>query len=275
MTNERKLTAVSHDALAAQTPLRFPPPMIEFAADGASFSYWWAMIEFAFDVNDPRSFPPLPTGTFDTKELGTLERYATKAKDLASSTIMNASDEVKISIGEGGTTEEIETTSSPVDATTGFAAIFRQFYANDEEASFNVVQGILMRQAKTLSDPDADARVEELRRWGKAIGKSRSQSVEKSGLLKLIELGEMPPLAPEELEQYPDPETPEKLISTYFYGEHLHWSSKGGHAETLTDRGESPFDDAWFRMAFLRAAVGLAHLYLGYAVLVRQAAQLS
>lgn len=248
--------------------------MLEFATDAGGFSYWWSMIEFAFDISDPRGFSPMPAGTFDAKELGTLERYVKKAEDLAASTIMNASDEVKINIGEGGTTEEIETKSSPVDATTGFAAIFRQFYANDEDASFNVVQGILMRQAKTLADADTDERVEELRRWGKAIGKSRSLSVEKSVLLKLIDLGEMPSLAPQELEHYPDPETPEKLISTYFYGDHIHWSSKEGRAEVLADRSESPFEDAWYRMAFLRAAAGLAHLYLGYAVLVCQAAQL-
>ena len=64
------------------------------------------------------------------------------------------------------------------------------------------------------------------------------------------------------------------MISTYFYAEYIHWSSKEDRADVLAERSDSPFDDAWYRMAFLRAAVGLAHVYLGYAVLVRQAAQL-
>ncbi len=249
------MKAVSHDALAAQKPLRFLPPMIELSTDVGGFSYWWGMTEFAFDIRDrlrhtrppstyetPRSFPPMPVGTFEANELARLKRYVKKAEDLAVSTIMSASDEVTINIGDGGTTEEVTTKSSPVDATTGFATMFRQFYANDKGSSFNAVQGILMRQAKTLGGEDADERIEELRRWGKAIGKSRSQSVEKSVLLKLIECDEMPPLPEHELAQYPDQETPEKLSSTYFYGDHIHWSSKEGQAEVLAEGGESPFE---------------------------------
>jgi hypothetical protein len=158
----------------------------------------------------------------------------------------------------------VEVRSSPEDATIGFATLVRQFYAPDERASFNKAMAILMKAAQSETDLAAADRVEILRKWGRAAGQLRQKSVEKLALEKLIELGEFPPLPLDELATYPDPETPEKALSTYFYGDHIHWDSG---APVLDERAKDPFHDAWFRFFFLKAASGLAHVYIGFSVI--------
>jgi hypothetical protein len=193
------------------------------------------------------------------------------AEKLAASTLLNSSDgfTIHFSCPVDPGPETVETNWSAADVTTGFATLFRQIYADDEKASFNAVQAILMRHTKASADADQPTRNAMLRAWGSAIGKSRQQSVRKSAFLKMIDEGLAPPLPAHELEHYPDPEPPAKTISTYFYGDHIHWDDKHGHASVVG--GRDPFDDAWYRIAFLEAAAGLSHLFIGYAMFVRAA----
>lgn len=266
------IDASGFEGLLQPRPMPFNPPMTDRASNAAAFAFVWQQIHYAFELPDPETFPPL--SGFSSEELDVLRRFVGTAENLASSSLLNASDGVTIHFpdAEGGGPERVETDWSAADVTTGFATLFRQLYADDEKASFNVVQGILMRHTKATPDAYEATRYAMLRAWGSAVGKSRQQSVRKSALLKMMDDGLMPRLTDDELENYPDPEPPAKTISTYFYGDHIHWDDKHGHASVVGQR--DPFDDAWYRMAFLEAAVGLTHLFLGYAVLVRAAASL-
>jgi hypothetical protein len=48
----------------------------------------------------------------------------------------------------------------------------------------------------------------------------------------------------------------------------------GRTADVVEARSQSPLDDAIHRFQYVKAAVGLAHLYIGYAVLARTVATL-
>jgi hypothetical protein len=269
---EIKLEATGFESLLQPRPLPFKSPMIDRASNPDGFDFYWQQIHYAFDLPDPESFPPL--SGFSAEELNVLRRFVDTAENLAASSLLNSSDGVTIHIPDDNNPgpEEVETNWSAADVTTGFATLFRQIYADDEKASFNTVQAILMRHTKATADADQATRDAILRAWGSAVGKSRQQSVRKSALLKMMDEGLAPRLPDHELERYPDPETPAQTISTYFYGDHIHWDDKHGHASVVS--GRDPFDDAWHRMAFLEAVAGLSHLFIGYAALARTAASL-
>lgn len=269
---EINLQATGFEGLLQPRPIPFKPAMIDRASKPDGFDFYWQQIHYAFDLPDPETFPPL--SGFSPKELEVLRRFVDTAANLAGSALLNSSDGVVIHLPDAGNPgpEKVETNWSAADITTGFATLFRQIYADEERASFNAVQAILMRHTKATRDAHQATRDTMLRAWGSAVGKSRQQSVRKSALLKMMDERLMPRLPDHELEHYPDPETPAQTISTYFYGDHIHSDDKHGHASVVS--GRDPFDDAWYRMAFLEAAAGLSHLFIGYAVLVRTAASL-
>ncbi len=55
---------------------------------------------------------------------------------------------------------------------------------------------------------------------------------------------------------------------TTLHVEDIHW---GKRRDDLSALGVDDFNQAWARMHFFEAASGLAHLYMGFAVLVRSA----
>jgi hypothetical protein len=149
----------------------------------------------------------------------------------------------------------------------------RQFYNPNEDASFAKVQGIMLAAASAALDPDAVARLVELKRWTHAARTTRRQSVNKSVLLRFIDDGQMPPMSADELEHFPDRAPPGTLLDRFFNIEHLHWDSE--EARLVEARPKDEFRDAMERFDFLTCAIGLAHLYVGYAELVRHAAGLA
>ena len=156
------VTATSPVEMLLQRALRFEPPLVELASNPDGFRFWWGQMEAVFDIDDPRKLPPLPEPLSD-EEQAILERFSSKAEDLAASAGLNADGGMTISISDDGQSEEIELDLPPNDIIAGFAATFRQFYANDERASFKKVSGILMKAARAAEDSQAAERVEELR----------------------------------------------------------------------------------------------------------------
>ena len=132
---------------------------------------------------------------------------------------------------------------------------------------------ILVEAAKAASDADAASRLQELKRWGRAIGVSRSLLVSRSVLQKLVEQGAYTPTQ-SEADFVPDRDVPERLIPPYLYGDTIHWNLKRGHVDLLEARAQSQAEDAQFQIQFLNAAIGLSHLYLGYAVLTQHVTSL-
>jgi hypothetical protein len=165
---------------------------------------------------------------------------------------------------EGDTWQNhVEASFSAPDAIAGFAALFRQLYSVEEPASFQKAMTIM----RLVAESDA-AQTEELLRWGRAAKQLRTRPMRQLLLERLEMTGEWPKLDESDRQAFAT-ENPERIISEYFYGEHLHW---GKHAQTLETRKQSDFVDAWMRMAFLDTATVLSHLYLGFAVLVMAAA---
>ena len=65
--------------------------------------------------------------------------------------------------------------------------------------------------------------------------------------------------------EIPDEGSPQTLISTFSYGDHLHW---GDRREQVARWQADQFMGPWQRIRFLEALAGLSYLYIRYAVLV-------
>jgi hypothetical protein len=258
------ITAVSFEALALEKPLRFPPPMHALARNAEAFDYQWHLIEYAFEIGDPSTFEPFEGG-FSEDESRVLRRYVSAAEKLAGTTMLSDQDEALTVHFDASGEERFETTRAAPDIEFGFVAIFRQFYLPNDDASFATVQRIL----RDHSTADQQA---ELQRWGRAVRTAHKQSLKKSVLLRLIEAGEWGGLTDEELERFPDRESPETLINRFLYTEHAHWDAD--KAKALEMRAQDAFRDAEERFDFIDATVGLSHLYIGHAELVRHASGL-
>jgi hypothetical protein len=90
-------------------------------------------------------------------------------------------------IADDGASEDVTLPLPPADVVSGFHALFRQFYADGERASFRVVSGVMMKHARAASDALAEERIEELKRWRRAAGRLRTRSIEPLSHERLIE----------------------------------------------------------------------------------------
>jgi hypothetical protein len=244
--------------------LRFPAPLIELASQPDDFIYWWSQLQFVFDVADPRDFGRCRASQEHGGQV--LLRYVETARLLAKSTVVNGSDGVDVNFtrGEGDRWHErVKASFSAPDAIAGFSAYFRQLYAPEETASFQKAMRMMIREVRK---PDTRQN-QELQRWGRAVKMLRSRPIRQLLLERLAATGEWPALDESDRRSLAN-ENPERIVSEYLYGEHLHW---GKHAQTLEARKNSEFQDAWMRIAFLEAAKALSHLYFGFAVLVETA----
>lgn len=263
------ITAVSFEALALEKPLRFAPPMLALAQNPRAFDYQWHLIEYVFDVADPAKFDPFDSG-FSNDEMRVLRRYVGTAEKLAGTTMLSEQDEaLTVSFDNTIGEERFETVRSAPDIESGFVAILRQFYLSNDDASFATVQRMLLEHVSAAQDGAADGRLAELQCWAHAVRTTRRQSLRKSVFLRLIDEGKMS-ATPEEVEHFPDREPPHTLIDRFLYTEHSHWDAE--RAKALEARPEDPFRDATERFDFIDAAIGLSHLFIGHAELVRHAA---
>jgi hypothetical protein len=252
--------AVSIETLAADHPTGFPPPLAEHSDSPHAFEANWHLIQFVFSLPDPRSFRPF-TESVPADSLAVLRRYMSAAVELAESSFLVHPTGVTVNVLDGGLEEQIEERFPPRENVRGFSVLFRQFYSNDEPASCKTVQNLLWRLDKQAADKSADTRSEYLKSWARAAGRLRGYPLKLLVSKRLEELGRIGP-GPHANEHLPGPEM---LISTYSYGEDIHW---GKQRDQVAAYGKSDFDSAWTRMACFEAMVGLAHIYLGFAQLV-------
>jgi hypothetical protein len=262
-----KVHAKSFESVAVETTsLRFPPPLAERGSNPEGFEYWWKMMEFVFALPAPETFPPYPAPPRQ-KEREILERFISAAGELAESTLLNSSDGVTVHVpDEENEAERVETSFSSREATRGFVVLFRQIHSREKSdpARFQRVREIL----KVLNDRAADKHAEERNRqidaWAQARGILLGENLK-------VRVGEK--LATERKwanEMIPGRGglSPQQLISGYQYGDLIHW----GHGREIVDAvANDPFERAWQYMAFLEAVTGLAHLYIGFSLLVTQA----
>lgn len=145
--------SVSFEQVAIEKPLRFPPPMVALAHRDDSFDFQWHLIQYAFDVNDPTLFAPLPE-PISGGELRVVRRYVNKAEEMAGSVMLTADDGVRISWDResGGEPRVEQMTRTRPDIETGFVTIFRQFYLPNEHASDAKVSRIVYEHSRAAND---------------------------------------------------------------------------------------------------------------------------
>lgn len=255
-----QIRAVGYSALVADYPLTFPPPLAEHSAIPAAFEASWHLIQYVFNLPDPQAFPPFANTPSD-RSLQVLRRYSVAARELAESSFLAHPTGMTVHVLDDGSGERIDKNFAPKENIRGFSVLFRQFYSNEEPASFNAAQRTLRELNARAEDDLVSIREDYLRVWGKAAGKLR-------GFPLYILVGKQ--LQAEgrwhsgELAGERDP-GPEMLISTYTYGEDIHWDKK---RDQVAAWDASPFDSARMRMACFNAMVGPAHVYLGFAQIV-------
>jgi hypothetical protein len=130
------LHAISIEGHILQTRgLRFDAPEIVRRTDPKGCRYWWGLLEFAIDMEDPTTFPPLKVQPAKADAV-LLRRYCETADVLAQSKQLVAANHISIRATrdpETGTfSEEVEAKLAPPDLTAGFGAYFRQLYGDGE-----------------------------------------------------------------------------------------------------------------------------------------------
>lgn len=213
-------------------------------------------------MEDPRPFPAIGRELFSESQLETLDRYVDAAEELAESEVLNG--EHKVTVGMDEDEESVEAAFPKGENLRGFSVLFRQFYSDDETASFDSVRKIVGKVAAKMEDEQEKRRLTKLKVWKKAQGRMRGRALEMLVLEQLIKDGRAPAGA---LELHR--ESPSYLISLYNYGELIHFGKQRAQLRKVVDAG--PFEASWTKMEFLIAVAGLCHLYVGFAVLVEAA----
>lgn len=246
----------SYESLALATPVPYPHPLAQFAVDPRTFEFWWRLLYFALRLPSPYEIPRI-TGL---APIETLHRYCDAATELASSACLAHGSSVNVRVAradDGSHKEFVESSFPPGELIRGFLVLFRQFYANEEAASFTKVKSILMMGAKGATDANAEHRLNMLKAWGKGHGRLRAYNAKYLVGERLVEEGR--------LGEVPDGGSPATLISAFAYGEHIHW---GNRREEIARWRADDFLGPWNQLRFLEAMAGLAYFYMGYAVIV-------
>lgn len=254
------LSAASFETPALSHPLKFPVPYGDTAAGQGNTSRAWNMIQYVFDLPNPRLFPPLPEVSSDDARV--LDRYVHSARELADGTFLTFPIRLTIRFNRGDVWVENQNFPSN-EVVRGFSVMFRQIYSDGELASFNKVTRILGRVNQEAGDDHVSHRVEHLRAWRRASGMMRANHLKvlvgrKQEDEYSISWGSLPQ----------EDRSPAEIISQYNYGDDIHW---GKHRDAVAVFNSDPAFAASRRLDFFDAVEHLAHLYLGFGVLVRAA----
>jgi len=242
--------------------------------DPAKADFVWRRLHYVFDLLDPAAVPRL-TRALSDEDAAMCNRFVEHAEGLAATSLLSAEDTVTIGLPDtGGEQEHVETDFSAPDVTVGFMTLFRQFYADDDEASFTRVRKLLSQHLHAGGEEDALAVVKQ---WHKAHAALRRQTLEELVQEKLIEEGKMPatsigPDGQEHSMVVRAPGSPDELLRQRWYGGEIHW---GKYRTQVSALEADPFMAALSDITARQAAADLAHIYLGFAVLVARAAGLS
>jgi hypothetical protein len=258
-----RITAHGPEALLKELPLPFTPPMVEVAQTPDAFAFWWKQLDFVFEFNDPRTLPPLPAPLSDDEQ-GIVDRYVAKARDLAESAILNAiGSGISVRIEDHTDAESVIASFERMDAQLGFAGLLRQCdsVSGRDRARFGRVLEILETAARASPDAQTQARLAGLGAWREAVEQLHQKSLNqliRDRLVREVQAGVL---------DFSEAQNPKELIEIYDYGDLLHW----GRQPTLDAWEADEFLAKERRLAFLSAAAGLAHAYIGFAELARAA----
>lgn len=256
-TGAMEITAFSVEENVKAGVFRFAPPLIDRSPDPKALYLMSRAFQVVFDdIADPRAFPPLPAPHAEG-DLAIYRRYIEAAEELAESQLLCGSDNVTIRWDSTTGIEEVEGNFTSKEITRGFAVLLRQFDSKDEPASFQTVSGRLRKASKAATDDRSDERCRQIDAWRRAQGALHGTELQRLTRRKLD-----PAL------EYGSEHPPTYYLSAYNYGELIHWD-RG--RETIATWEQDPFHRSVQRYAFLEAATGLAHLYIGFSEVVRTA----
>lgn len=249
------------DVLLASLPLPFQPPGIGLADNPSGFLHWWRKLLYVFDLPNPSFFPPLAS-PLDAEALHVAERFVAVTRTLASSAVVSSNASITGS-QEDDQSEMVTIGDFPrAESQAGFASFLRQCHGADEPAGYKRVHDILWLALRD-NDPGRDTGLAFLRTWHGAAKRLDKRSlrqlmydtfVDREGWRVFSDLQEKT--------------SPEQLLKTFNYGAFLHW---GDTRDRILSTDTAPFEAAHQQLDFLIAAVGLAHLYIGFGELVRSA----
>jgi hypothetical protein len=242
--------------------LPFAPPMVEDASSVAGFEFHWRTLDYVFGLPDPRGFPSF-TGPLSADEQSVVDRYVRTARHLASSGVLNAADEgMQVEIEDDTDIEHVTVALSKKDRQVGFATMLRQCDSENEHARFGKVIDILWMASERAKDKDVEDRQDTLKQWRRAVGSLHAKSLNHLLRDKLVKDEDIQILA------YQEEHSPSFLLSSFDYGDLIHWDKKRA---VVADWEQDGYTGGDRRLAFLAAAAALAHVYIGFAVLAETA----
>ncbi|WP_235631017.1 hypothetical protein [Mycobacteroides abscessus] len=267
LINSVTLDLVPYEGTIHPYPLAFDPPLIEHATESGrkGFHHIWEKLNYAFGLPDPTQFPSLPALTDEDRVL--LERFVKVCRRLAGYSAIN--DDSRLTFKFKGENEDPEfNVDFPNDESFSAAALcFRQLHSGNEDAPFDRVKGRLSKAIGQLREGDRSAPKDILEQWKSARGKLMTQLLHTIVCLKVV-----PPNRPTGFPVSYHNIHPEELITTFQYGDVIHFSDRRENLRVLT---ENATNDAYYRYAVLLAITGLSHLYFGFALLIEAALKTS
>jgi len=215
-----------------------------------------------FMLDDPRRFPALPMSLPKT-DRAVVDRYVATAGDLAESGILNAvGSDTSVRINDHSGAEEIIGRFHGKDVQIGFTGLLRHCDADREKASFARVYEIIEGAAQDSQDSERFVRLGQLRSWRDAIEQLHDRSLNQLVRDRLVRDSDAGVL------DFQEAHSPRELIQTYRYGDLLHWGRERPRLEAWETDDVAAVER---RVAFLSAAAGLAHAYIGFGELARAA----
>jgi hypothetical protein len=244
----------------AELQVRFPPPYMELAIRPLEFQRRWGELGYAFGLPDPNLFPALNL-SLKEKDRETIARYVESCKELATYSLLGSERRYNLSQAEGQEPVSMEYTMPPKEVLRGFTILFRQLHSKDE-ASYEVVKGILASSVRQEADAVSSVGLDYIRQWSRARAKLLQYTLTEIVQMKKLEAqgSRMPP--PE------NSHTPSEIISMFQYGEYIHWGDKREeHAAIL----RFPVFAKLLEFKFHDVQIGLSHFCLGFSKLAESA----
>lgn len=249
--------------LLEERPLPFPPPGIEHGTNEDAFGLYWRVLDYVFALPDPKDFPALP-GSLDGSDQETVDRFIETRRDLAASTMLNSVDDaIQVAVDDDNSEGHVTAQFSRRDSQAGFAVLLRHCHSDKEPARFARVADIIWQANERRHDGDYDRRRAVLQQWRRAAGQLQQKSLDQLMREKLAREEAMTIL------DYPEQWTPSSLLSAFNYGDLLHWDER--KRKTIAGWQADDFEGPQTRLAFLAAAAGLAHVYIGFGELAAAA----
>ncbi|MEU8631435.1 hypothetical protein AB0C38_04640 [Amycolatopsis sp. NPDC048633] len=251
----------SFEAPALERALEFHTPFSEYGQDPTCFEYWWKLLSFMYDLDNPATFPPLGRNSLNTDDAASVNRYIKTCTDLAGTSIINTKAAASFKPGPNGTTEVTLERFPPRDSMIGFASMWRQLYTEAELGSFINVHNIVGRINSEVGDSAQPERAETLKKWRQVQNRLKATSLKEQVGAKLQ--GGNRNFIPRHHDL-----NPQQLVSLYLYGDWIHWGeSREDYAAFVADPVMGPMRD----ISALETMASLSHVYMGFASLLKSA----